>query len=462
MGGGHGRWPAWSMLATVMVMVSCASSAERASAARLAIEDDALVYTADKGESNAVRISGAASTFVVRDSGATIRAVTPCTVSEPRQNVPAQASCPAQGLANFAVDAGDGDDVVIIDNLALPAAVVGGPGDDRIEGGDGGDLLVGLSGNDLLTGRSGPDNLRGGPGDDILAGGAGDDSFQTDSGADSLDGGPGFDSVSYADRFVPVAVTLDGVANDGQQGEGDNVLPTSEGITGGGANDFISGRQPTASSTLGLMLAGESGDDVLTGGPLDDAIRGGRGNDRISGGPGPDVLLGGVGSDVIAGDEGDDLVEATDTTIDLIDCGDGSDSASLDSLDGRPPSCEEDVPGGTPGGVSASSVPGFYEFSGETLSMRRGRGGVIAFRTDKRGDNRSRRPLMWLRFTFFTANGRRVGPRPSCEVRVDTRRSTRIRLRRVPRKARKVAIEVDTNRFRRSPGLGRSPCTSAR
>ncbi|MGH2838530.1 MAG: hypothetical protein ACRDJY_09330, partial [Thermoleophilaceae bacterium] len=135
---------------------------------------------------------------------------------------------------------------------------------------------------------------------------------------------------------------------------------------------------------------------MLAGGLGDDIIDGGRGNDHLSGGPGPDTLTGGIGSDIIAGDEGNDQVEANDKAIDILDCGAGNDSANLDALDGHPPSCEEDVPGGVPSGVSASSVPGWYEFTRETLSRRRGRRGNVAFHARKTDEARPRSVTIWL------------------------------------------------------------------
>ena len=47
------------------------------------------------------------------------------------------------------------------------------------------------------------------------------------------------DTVTYEDRTNQVFVTLDGRANDGENGEGDNVLPDVEVILGG-----FGGRRP--------------------------------------------------------------------------------------------------------------------------------------------------------------------------------------------------------------------------
>ena len=149
----------------------------------------------------------------------------------------------------------------------------------------------GGSGDDILVGSDETNELSGGDGDDLIQGGLG---------ADVLLGGPGRDTVSYADRSVPVTVTLDGAVNDGAAGENDFVAPDVEAVIGGSA------------------------DDQLTGGDGNDALQGGDGNDSISGRGGADLL---------AGDAGDDQIDARDNAMDTVDCGPGTDSVSADAVD---------------------------------------------------------------------------------------------------------------------------------
>ena len=132
----------------------------------------------------------------------------------------------------------------------------GGGGGDTLEGGvgerrrspavpartavDGGDGDDGLNGGDLiLVGGDGPDELIGGPGADLLFGGRGNDRLDGGLGPDYLSGESEKDTVTYEDRTNQVFVTLDGRANDGEAGEGDNVLPDVEVILGG-----FGGRRP--------------------------------------------------------------------------------------------------------------------------------------------------------------------------------------------------------------------------
>ena len=83
------------------------------------------------------------------------------------------------------VDAGAGNDVVVLDaSLTRSAALHGGAGDDRLTGGSGNDRLYGGDGADLLDGGAGDDVLvsLGGTTADSVTGGAGRDSFWLDAG----------------------------------------------------------------------------------------------------------------------------------------------------------------------------------------------------------------------------------------------------------------------------------------
>ena len=97
------------------------------------------------------------------------------------------------------VNAGDGNDVITLDetNGPLPAAeLFGGDGNDTLTGGSSNDDLAGQDGNDSLFGRGGDDSLSGGSGDDFIAGGAGNDTLFGGDGNDFLDGDQGTDIAS--------------------------------------------------------------------------------------------------------------------------------------------------------------------------------------------------------------------------------------------------------------------------
>lgn len=108
------------------------------------------------------------------------------------ENVESQLSCEAASIHGFEVNAGAGDDSVMVSpKVPVPVTLRGGPGDDRLCGGANSDKLVGGAGNDTLMGRALHDALFGGPGDDRLFGGSGSDVLNGGPGEDELVGGSG-------------------------------------------------------------------------------------------------------------------------------------------------------------------------------------------------------------------------------------------------------------------------------
>ena len=154
--------------------------------------------------------------------------------------------------------AGEGDNLLSIENVT---------------GGDGNDLLVGTAVRNLLSGGIGNDTLRGGGGDDVIGGGPG---------SDITDGGSGSDTVNYADHLVAVSASLDGLANDGQADERDNVL-NAENLIGGNGNDTLTGNAGPN------LLRGLSGDDRLFGRAGNDTLIGNEGTNFADGGAGVDT-----------------------------------------------------------------------------------------------------------------------------------------------------------------------------
>jgi Ca2+-binding RTX toxin-like protein len=160
--------------------------------------------------------------------------------------------------------------------------------------------LYGGAGNDTLDGGSGEDALFGGPGDDTLLASEFYVSLFDPYGpnheprysADHYSGGTGNDTIDYSGRKRAddgLAVSLDGVANDGRLAgrdhgaEGDNVDADVENVIGGGGDDRLSG------SAANNRLVGNGGNDILRGGAGDDVLDGGAGRDWMLGGPGNDT-----------------------------------------------------------------------------------------------------------------------------------------------------------------------------
>jgi Ca2+-binding RTX toxin-like protein len=206
----------------------------------------------------------------------------------------------------------------------------GGSDADELNGGSGDDVMTGGAGADSLNGEGGNDRLRGGDpfigidDADILDGGEGDDDLRGGDANDELTGGPGrdlmsgeggIDTASYATASRGVKVTLDGRANDGENGgrEGDNVLPDVENVSGGGFEDTYSG----------------SG-----------------GSNRLDGAAGEDYLNGRNGTDTLLGGGSRDVIFSRDGVADTINCGPRFDFAIVDKKD-RLKNCERrDTPTG--------------------------------------------------------------------------------------------------------------------
>ncbi|HEY6592626.1 MAG TPA: calcium-binding protein, partial [Asanoa sp.] len=186
-----------------------------------------LFVVAAPGEGNSLTIARDASGFTVDENGAAT--MTPGAGCGPGPG-PNTATCPGVGVSQLSISLGDGDDAVTV-GAPTNAVILGGPGDDQLQGG---------------------------------------------TGQDVFEGDEGTDGVSYGPRVAPITTSKDGVANDGEANEGDNIGSDVERITGGSANDSIGGG-PDA--------------DILDGGP---------GDDILSGGPGADQLLGGPGRDAVA------------------------------------------------------------------------------------------------------------------------------------------------------------------
>jgi Ca2+-binding RTX toxin-like protein len=134
--------------------------------------------------------------------------------------------------------------------------------------------VIGSPTPDVLTGDSAANVIDGLGGNDLIDGGLG---------ADVLDGGAGTDSATYADRATGVRVSLNGAADDGAPGEGDDVLDI-ENVSGGSGNDILVGNGEAN------LLSGNLGNDTVVGRGGQDLLAGGLGTDRIDGGSGLDTV----------------------------------------------------------------------------------------------------------------------------------------------------------------------------
>jgi Ca2+-binding RTX toxin-like protein len=230
----------------------------------------------------------------------------------------------AGGLANIpaTLDGGLGSDG--LEGGGAADALTSGPGPDAIDGGAGNDTIDGGADSDQANGEAGDDTVNGGTGDDFLFGGVGNDTLRgnggndqafSDAGNDDIGGGDGYDLVSSIASATPPAdllVSLDDVADDrtSEAGESDSVRADVEAVQ--------TGVRPES------PFGPPSGNDTLRGNAGPNSLTSGSGNDTIDGGGGNDVLSGG---------DGDDTIRARDGFADFISCGEGNDTAEVDTLD---------------------------------------------------------------------------------------------------------------------------------
>ena len=182
------------------------------------------------------------------------------------------------------------------DKLDFAVTIYAGWGDDTIIGGQLSDVLHGQQGDDTITGGSGNDQMWGGEGADSFDGGDGNDIVHDLHSEDlSIDLGDGIDTVTVA----------------GDSGSIDIDLETTgiERFTSGVGDDVIDGSRQSED----LIINGNFGDDVMSGGSGNDIFTMTWGNDRVHGGAGIDeVRLQGLQHEYIVNDNGNGSYTITD------------------------------------------------------------------------------------------------------------------------------------------------------
>ena len=311
-------------------------------------------FQAPAAETNDVTVAKVGANYVLTDPGAPLTAGTGCAVVTANS-----VSCPEIGVQSMTVFLHDGNDKALVADSVTGISIQldGSIGNDTLVGGlNTDDTLVGdstLAGTDVLTGRGGNDRFFSGPGNDTMDGGDGNDSFSGDEGNDTVIGGAGDDTytvqtgpdgtdsialgsgndrMDWRNRTAPLNLSADGVANDGQAGENDNIGDDVEDINGGQGADVIVG----STSAILTNLDGDNGNDRITGGPGNDNLRGSNGDDVITGGDGNDSISGGNGLDAIDAGPGDDDIRSFfgDVEPDVYSGGPGADRVNYQSASG--------------------------------------------------------------------------------------------------------------------------------
>lgn len=176
------------------------------------------------------------------------------------------------------LDGGEGND-----------ELYGGTGSDVLVGGIGHDMLFGSIGDDHLFGDEGNDELHGGTGINVLVGGTGRDTYYLDKGTDKIV------ETTAASGGTDLIVTARGSYNLEKAKGVENLTFT------GNAFHFADG------SSIGNVIIGGDGIDVLHGWGGDDRLIGGSGRDSLHGGQGRDVMIGDAGDDDFFVDNGNSL-----------------------------------------------------------------------------------------------------------------------------------------------------------
>ncbi len=202
------------------------------------------------------------------------------------------------------------------------------PGDGRPAVGDADNIRVdveGLTGSqhaDVLASEAGGEIIPLG-GDDVVHGGSSITAVRMGAAKDGADRvlGTSGTFVDYSARTAAVRAAVDlGGADDGEAGEGDELVGVGE-VEGGSGDDRL------------LSLERRPGGAGISfwGGPGADTITGTEAFDRLIGGPGRDVL---------GGLEGRDELYAEDGEVDHVFCGEGIDAAWTDTAEFTVSSCE--------------------------------------------------------------------------------------------------------------------------
>ena len=152
-----------------------------------------------------------------------------------------------------------------------------------------------VSGDDLIDGGLGSDTLDGGEGSDTLLGEDGDDTLIGGTGSDVIDGGFDHDVAVFAGHqsdytFASSEDGLTVTVTDRSTGDFDTVTNVE-------TLSFADGDIAVSHDGTGLVLMGQSADNIEVVGSVGVTVLGEAGNDALTGGDGNDTIDGGFGDD---------------------------------------------------------------------------------------------------------------------------------------------------------------------
>ena len=230
-----------------------------------------------------------------------------------------QADTIIDGFGANEINAGSGDDTVVVTTQIGTDSFTGGFGTDTIDWsqvmfadgvydlsggtatrGDGSFQEV-MFGFENFIGTDLRDTLIEGAGANVIDMGAGNDIVEVNTGigVDSFNGGDGVDLISW-NTVSENGITFDLAAGTATRGGVSETMTGFEQLAGTQQNDRIFG------SDAANILRGLGGEDRMFGRDGDDTMSGGAGRDIITGNGGSDLLLGEDGNDILRGGGGTD------------------------------------------------------------------------------------------------------------------------------------------------------------
>ena len=330
-----------------------------------------IVMQADNGEPNAAIVIQSGGNIRFSDSRAAVNLTADsdpgCRLDRANPGV----ICAVGAVSSIGIDLGDADDSLIVGLPAggAPVTARGGSGRDVVQyplaAGRVAVTLDGTANDGPLPGHDNIaadfENVRAGSHDDTLGAGPTGGRLFGLRGRDHLNGGPGNDLIDARD--IDNCPSLGGDCPEPR----DQEAPERDTVHCGAGKDTVDGDAKDKiardcefaiiDNTLdlsdkndrytafrnGLSVHGNGGDDRLTGssgGPSEDVLDGGKGDDVIEGLLGPDKITGGSGRDRLSGGGGNDTINARDGERDVVNCGQGDDTATVDRFDAVSPNCE--------------------------------------------------------------------------------------------------------------------------
>lgn len=211
---------------------------------------------------------------------------------------------------------------------SLTNYLYGGKGDDHLLGGGGVDYVYGGDGDDYVAGGPGDDHISG-DGVNCVVSASATGIFQStvcDATYAASAGATTSNFLDYSDRIVSVTVdlsTLGTATQIGATGEKDAVVQCTN-VRGGAGNDSLTGDSGSN------IIYGGPGDDTINGGAGSDSLYGDSGNDIVSGEDGNDFIYGGTGYNTLSGDggsatgaAGNNMLDNSDGRKGVVACGAG-------------------------------------------------------------------------------------------------------------------------------------------